>query len=339
MKHNLTIAVADFSPFIMSDGGRYQGFEIDLWERIAEEIGVGCEYRKCDFKEILPLLEAHLADVGLAGITITEEREKHIDFSHETLDSGLLIAVKRDRNKPKFFETIETIVREGGRLLRSAAFGIVIFIVLAGNVLWFAERGVDTFNRQYFPGIFEAFWLTVVSMSTVGFGDYIPETWFGRIVTTGIIFSGAVIFGLLVAQVSAFLAVRKVKGEINTTRDLYGKKVATVAGSTSIDVLRRVNAEIIPVSSANEAYGKLKEGAVEAVVFDAPVAIYYAKNDRDKQIEIVGELFEKQKYGIALREGSEWREPINRAVLKIVESGRYDALYKKWFGENLTMEV
>ena len=77
----------------------------------------------------------------------------------------------------------------------------------------------------------------------------------------------------------------------------------------------------------------------DAVVFDAPVAIYYAKNDQDRQIEIVGELFEKQKYGIALREGSEWREPINRAVLKIVESGRYDALYKKWFGENLTMEV
>jgi polar amino acid transport system substrate-binding protein len=104
-------------------------------------------------------------------------------------------------------------------------------------------------------------------------------------------------------------------------------------------VLSRVNAEIIAVAGAKEAYEKLKEGLVDAVVFDAPVAIYYAKNDKEKQIEIVGELFEKQKYGIALCEGSVWREPINRAVLKIVESGQYDIFYKKWFGDNLTMEV
>ncbi len=339
MKQKLTIAIADFSPFIMSDDGGYRGFEIDLWEKIAEEIGVDFEYRKCHFNEILPLLEERKADVGLAGITITEEREKHIDFSHETLDSGLLIAVKKDRNKPKLVESLVTIAREGKRLLQSAAFGIVVFILLAGNVLWLAERNAETFSQDYFPGIFEAFWLTVVSMSTVGFGDYIPETWLGKLVTTGIIFSGAIIFGLLVAQVSAFLAVRKVRGEINTSRDLYGKKVATVAGSTSVEVLKQVNAEIISVSGAVEAYDKLREGVVDAVVFDAPVAIYYAKNDQSRQIEVVGELFEKQKYGIALCEGSEWREPINRAVLKIVESGRYDALYKKWFGENLTMEV
>lgn len=339
MKQKLTVAVADFSPFIMSDREGYRGFEIDLWEAVAKEIGVDFEYRKCDFKEVIPWLTAQKADIGLAGITITEEREKHIDFSHETLDSGLLIAVRKDRNKPKFFEALGTILREGKRFLQSAVFGTLIFILLAGNILWFAERGAETFHQQYFPGIFEAFWLTVVSMSTVGFGDYIPQTWTGRIVTTGIIFSGAILFGLLVAQVAAFLAVRKVKGEINTSRDLFEKKVATVTGSTSVSVLSRVNAEIIAVAGAKEAYEKLKEGLVDAVVFDAPVAIYYAKNDKEKQIEIVGELFEKQKYGIALCEGSVWREPINRAVLKIVESGQYDIFYKKWFGDNLTMEV
>ncbi len=339
MKQKLTVAVADFSPFIMSNGEEYRGFEIDLWEAVAKEIGVDFEYQKCDFNEVIPWLMAKKVDVGLAGITITEEREKRIDFSHETLDSGLLIAVRKDRNKPKFFEALATIIREGKRFLSSAVFGTLIFILLAGNILWFAERGAETFQRQYFPGIFEAFWLTVVSMSTVGFGDYIPQTWTGRIVTTGIIFSGAILFGLLVAQVAAFLAVRKVKGEINTSRDLFEKKVATVAGSTSVSVLNRVNAEIVAVAGAKEAYEKLKEGLVDAVVFDAPVAIYYVKNDKERQLEIVGELFEKQKYGIALCEGSVWREPINRAVLKIVESGQYDVFYKKWFGDNLTMEV
>lgn len=339
MQNKLKVAIADFPPLVISKDGKYVGFEIDLWEAIAKEIGVNFEYEKHNFKEIIPLLIKKKVDIGLSGITITEEREKNIDFSHETLDSGLLISVNRDRNKPKFWETLKTIFSEGSRLMHSAIIGVFVFILIAGNLLWLAERSAETFNKNYFPGIFESFWLTVVSMSTVGFGDYLPHTWTGRIIVSGIIFGGAIIFGLLVAQVAAFLAVRKVRGKINSSRDLAGKVVATISGSTSEVVLERLNAKVVRVISAEKAYHKLKKGLVEAVVFDAPSVIYHEKKDKEKQVEIIGELFDKQKYGIALCQGSPFREKINRAVLKIIESGQYDSFYKKWFGEDLTMEV
>jgi ABC-type amino acid transport substrate-binding protein len=339
MQNKLKVAVADFSPLIMSKDGKYSGFEIDLWETIAKEIGVDFEYEKYNFKEIIPLLIEKKVDVGISGISITEDREKNIDFSHETLDSGLLISVNRDRNKPKFFETLGTVFSEGRRLIGSAFLGVLVFVIIFGNLLWLAERSADTFSKSYFPGIFESFWLTVVSMSTVGFGDYLPHTWLGRIIVTGIVFGGAIIFGLLVAQVAAFLAIRKVRGKINNSRDLSEKVVATIKGSTSEDALERLNAKIVRVNTAEKAYQKLKKGLVDAVVFDAPSVIYHEKKDKEKQIEIVGELFDKQKYGIALCQGSPLRENINRAVLKIIESGQYDSFYKKWFGEDLTMEV
>lgn len=339
MKKTLKVAVAEFPPLIMIEGEKYKGFEIDLWEAIAKEIQMPFEYQTCDFKNLISLLAEKEVDVGLAGVTITEKRERIIDFSHETLDSGLLISVNKNRNNPNLFKSIGLILREGSGIITSTAVGAFIFILIAGNLLWYVEQGMDTFNKNYFPGVFESFWLTIITMSSVGYGDYFPHTWLGRVVTVGIIVGGSIIFGLLIARVTAFLTVKKVKGEINNSRDLNGKIVATIEGATSEQVLKQANAKIHRVLQANEAYKKLKNQSVDAVVIDAPTAIYFEKNDQEKKIETVGELFDKQKYGIALWKGSLLRKPINVALLKIIESGQYDLLYKKWFGDDLTLEV
>lgn len=338
VKNKLKVAIADFPPLIIDEKGVYTGFEIDLWEAIAKESGFAYEYEKHAFKELVPLLTEKKVDVGLAGITINERRERAIDFSHSTLDSGLLIAVNKNRNKTKIWETAKIILSEGGKMIRSAVLWVSVFVFVFANLLWFAEINANTFSKHYFPGIFESAWLVICSMSTDSFGDYVPHTWLGRVVTIGIIVGGVAIFGLLIAQVTAFLAIRKVKGEINSSRDLNNKSVGAVEGSTSESVVRKVGAKIIQVPSIGDAYQKLKNAEIDAVVFDAPAVIWYEKNDTDDRLDIVGELFDKQKYGIALQQGSPLQEKINRAVLKLKESGQYDTLYRKWFGEDLVME-
>lgn len=339
MKNKIKVAIADFSPLIIDENGTYKGFEIDLWEAIAEEINIDFEYEKHNFEEIIHLLAEKKIDIGMAGITINERREKIMDFSHSTLDSGLLISVNKNRNKLKFFKTIKTILSEGNKMIKSTAIGVFLFVFLFGNLLWLVERNANTFSKNYFPGIFESFWLVICSMSTDSFGDYVPHTWMGRIITVGIIVGGVAIFGLLIAQVTAFLAIKKMKGEINNSRDLVNKRVATVKNTTSMDILRKIGAKVVECSKIEEAYAKLKNEEVDAIVFDAPAVIYYERNDKDNKIEIIGEIFDKQKYGIALQQGSPWVEKINQAVLKIKESGQYDLFYRKWFGEDLIMEA
>src|SRR5690625_5497259 len=55
-----------------------------------------------DFSGILPALQTDNVDVALAGITITEERQKAIDFSDGYYDSGflLMVPVDSDINSP-----------------------------------------------------------------------------------------------------------------------------------------------------------------------------------------------------------------------------------------------
>ena len=85
-----------FVPFEFKEGDKYAGFDIDLWDAIAQEIGVTYELRPMDFAGIIPALQTGQVDVALAGITIKPERQEVIDFSDGYYDSGLLLMVPTD---------------------------------------------------------------------------------------------------------------------------------------------------------------------------------------------------------------------------------------------------
>ncbi len=335
----IKVAIAEFPPLVFKQDKKYKGFEIDLWEAIAKITGIDFEYEKHNFKKIIPLLVEKKVDVGLTGITINESREKIINFSHATLDSGILISVNKNSSKLNFFKTLKNIIIGEYKTIASMILFMAIYIFVFGNLIWFAEKDTHTFSATYFPGIFESFWLTVVSITTVGYGDYVPHSWLGRIIVIALIFGGVIMISLAVAQFTAFLAAKKIKGEINNSGDLSNKRVATVGESTSESILKKVGAKIVAVLKIEEAYIKLKNEEVDAVVFDAPAVLYYEKNDKDNYIEIVGEMFDKQQYGIALQQPSQLEEKINQAILNLKESGQYDLLYKKWFGEDLIMKI
>lgn len=87
-----------FVPFEFKQGDKYVGFDIDLWDAVAKDIGVTYTLQPMDFNGIIPALQTKQVDVGLAGITIKDERKKVIDFSDGYYDSGFLLMVPADSN-------------------------------------------------------------------------------------------------------------------------------------------------------------------------------------------------------------------------------------------------
>lgn len=85
-----------FVPFEFKEGDKYVGFDIDMWEAIAKDLGTEFELRPMDFAGIIPALQTGQVDVALAGITITDERKAAIDFSDGYYDSGNLLMVATD---------------------------------------------------------------------------------------------------------------------------------------------------------------------------------------------------------------------------------------------------
>jgi len=101
-----------------------------------------------------------------------------------------------------------------------------------------------------------------------------------------------------------------------------------------MDYLRSRNIEATEFANIEEVLRVLRQSSVDAVVYDAPVLLYYASHQGKGKMQVVGNIFRKESYGILFPSNSPHRKPVNEALLKIRENGTYDRLYQKWFGSN-----
>ncbi|MGB0799786.1 MAG: transporter substrate-binding domain-containing protein, partial [Planktomarina sp.] len=73
----LTIATVTRPPFSMIQDGKDSGFSIELWNAVANELGVETTFKRADsFAEMLEMVELEKADGAIANISITASRER-----------------------------------------------------------------------------------------------------------------------------------------------------------------------------------------------------------------------------------------------------------------------
>jgi len=330
-KH-LNVAVEITAPCVMRENGAYTGFDIELWEEIARELQLPFTYYETGLEGIFQDLVEGRADAAFSCITVTDRRERVVDFSHHYMDSGLRIMVL---SKPKFslIQSLKSFYSP--KVVRSLAY-IGLFVIICGHVFWWVERGRKHVDTKYFPGIFQAYWYIMVTMTTVGYGDIVPRSWIGRLMAFLVMVIGIGFFGWAIAQLSSAITLQTLHSDISDHWDLRYRLVATVEGTTSVPALEKLGAVVVPAKTIDLAYQKLLNEEVDALVFDAPTILYYSRKKGAGRVSVVGPLFDIQYYGFLFPEGSELREPVNRALLKLRNNGIYDRLYHKWFGPQPT---
>ena len=84
-----------YPPFEYEENGVRKGIDIDLINAIAEDQGFKIEFSPMDFGGIIPAMQADQLDVAIAGMSITEDRKKIVDFSDPYFDAGITIVVKK----------------------------------------------------------------------------------------------------------------------------------------------------------------------------------------------------------------------------------------------------
>lgn len=82
--------------FLDEETGEYIGFDIDLLDAIAEEVGFEYELKPMDFAGIVPALQTEQLDMGIAGISMNAEKEETVDFSMPYYDAGTGVLVGAD---------------------------------------------------------------------------------------------------------------------------------------------------------------------------------------------------------------------------------------------------
>ena len=87
---------AEFPPYEFHDGDKIVGIDVEIAQAIAGELGMELEIEDIAFDSIIPELVSGKADMGLAGITVTDERKQNVDFSDTYAAASQKIIVKED---------------------------------------------------------------------------------------------------------------------------------------------------------------------------------------------------------------------------------------------------
>ena len=331
----LRVVARALPPFVIYADRAYSGFEVELVHLVAARLGMSVEIDAVDtVAKQIDDIDRGVADVGIGGTAITQSREQIVDFSLPVLDSGLTVMTTTQRSHG-FGQRIQSFLRaiwSSDLPWLLVVFGIAV--LLAAHLIWWLERRQNPdFGERYRHGIWDSLYWSVVTMSTVGYGDKVARGSPGRVVALVWIALGTLVFASFTASIASSLAVSELRGDIAGPSDLPGHQVATVEDSAGHAYLPSIGVGPVVVEDIGDAYALLDQGEVDAIVFDAPVLHFRVAHEGAGRFSIVGPDFDKVQYGFMLSEAdAELREQLNIALLEMNENGVYRQLHDRWFG-------
>jgi polar amino acid transport system substrate-binding protein len=318
----MRVAIKPLEPFVERAEGRYIGFSIELWDEISRRNRWTTEY--VWYETLPPLLDdvsAGKVDAGIAGISITRERESRLDFTHPMFNAGLQVLAVEHRDLPWYSRIGSLLSPTAGLYL----MGLVLAIFIAGNVVHLFQRELG-YARGLARGMFRA--AAVGLVGEVG-DQQRPLSQFASVLW---VIVGIAFVSMFTASLTTELTVQQITGGINGVSDLADKRVVTVEGSTAATFLTGRRIAFTGVENADAAFARLERGEADAMVFDAPVLQHHLQRTGSSHLVLVGSVFQREDYGIALPTGSPLREPVNETLLEMRADGTFDRIQEYYFG-------
>lgn len=110
---------ADFAPYeYLDENGEIIGLEAEIAAYVAKKLGLELEARDMNFDSVLDSVAAGEADMGIAAITITEDRSRLVNFTKPYTDSVQVIIVKKSSD----ISSVEELHGKVGVLLGSFGY-------------------------------------------------------------------------------------------------------------------------------------------------------------------------------------------------------------------------
>ena len=87
---------AEFPPYEYHEENKIVGIDIEIADAIAKKMGLELEIEDIAFDSVILEVTSGKADIGMAGISATEERKQSVDFSDTYTTTTQLVIVKED---------------------------------------------------------------------------------------------------------------------------------------------------------------------------------------------------------------------------------------------------
>ena len=328
----LTVGVTELPPYAMRmEDGEWHGLGIELWRQAANRMNISFEWREFErTKQITQALERGEID-ATCMLPVTETNETILDLSHAYHRTGLDIAVALTSRGVRWFDYLRHVsYSEVG-----AVIGLFVLVsLITGSIIWLLEKRAnpEMFGRHPGSGIGNGLWWALVTMTTVGYGDKAPKTFGGRMVAVAWMFLSVSFIAGYTAIITSSMTVSELSGRIRDPGDLPHVRVGALSRSETLDILVSKGIFPMPFDDLPAGLQAVADRRIDAFVDNEAQLAYLVGNHFPGQLIVLGKTFEHYYVGMGLPSGSPLREPLNRAIAKLILEEEWDRMRLRYMG-------
>lgn len=140
----LTMATnAEFPPYEYHDGDKIVGIDVEIAQAIADKLGMTLEIKDVNFDAIITQVDSERADIGIAGMTVTEDRKKNVDFT-DSYATGVQVVIV---NEGSAIKTVDDLFADGANTTVGVQTGTTGDIYCSDDIEGEGLGTVKRFNK------------------------------------------------------------------------------------------------------------------------------------------------------------------------------------------------
>ncbi|XP_013138163.1 PREDICTED: glutamate receptor ionotropic, kainate 2 isoform X1 [Papilio polytes] len=346
---------------------QFEGYAIDLIHEISKVLGFNYTFKLApdgrygsynrETKEwdgmIRELLEQR-ADVAIADLTITYDREQVVDFTMPFMNLGISVLYRKPiKQPPNLFSFLSPLSLDVWIYMATAYLGVsvLLFILARFSPYEWDSPGNCIDEPQVLENQFtllNSLWFTIGSLMQQG-SDIAPKAVSTRMVAGMWWFFTLIMISSYTANLAAFLTVERMDSPIESAEDLAKQtkiKYGALKGGSTAAFFRDSNFSTyqrmwsfmesarpsVFTSSNKEGEERVMRGKGSYAYLMESTTIEYVV-ERNCDLTQVGGMLDSKGYGIAMPPNSPYRTAISGAVLKLQEEGKLHILKTKWWKE------
>jgi len=317
----LQVGVFEQAPYMFKDNkGNWDGMSIRLWRNVADDLNYSFDFQEIDPETANNSLKDKQVDILLLSELTTKE-DSLVDFSHiyYTANMGAATSPAMD---------LGAIIKS----FFSKRFWIIVLVLsvlllIVGTIMYFVERRSNDENfggeRSIIKGIGSGFWWAGVTMTTIGYGDKAPVTFWGRVIALfWMLIAMAVTAVLTASLVSAVMGSSSSK-KMAIPTDLKDMKVLALQESKASTYLEEERVSFQKVSDLKDGLQLVNSRKADVILHNIPQLNYYINSDAVLSLRVQPILLNPRLYAMGIRNKSKLREDLNRSILKVIQTSQW----------------
>lgn len=214
-------------------------------------------------EELYGALRRGEIDMAATGLPIVAPGDEPFLYSQPWDSSGFSIALhlhpkNRVSSTLRHIFTGELIIWFGILLGSMVGFGIAVALIER-------HRNAAQFGGR--SGMWEGVWWSIVTMTTVGYGDRVPRTVPGRIIAGVWMITALVLVTIIAGVLSSALTTSRLAGYMAIERDLRSVRVGIVNQRADVDMARNLGLSVTTYDTPQAALEALQSHEIDALLY------------------------------------------------------------------------